>query len=221
MKKAFFFDMDGVLADTETEWDRLGYDDLLKRHFGEELFNQVEVNSGTSIKSIFDNFVKVGWLGDYQAFHDANIEMGEQIYHSISLTPGVEELIDYLSAKQFVIGVVSSSPLMWVETLTSRLKNKSNLSHLISVNNHETLLPKPAPDPYLYAMKQVGVSPNRTIVLEDSQTGVTASKSAGATTICFTGHHHGHDWQVMPKDADFYAGSMKSVQEIVAKLELN
>lgn len=220
MKKAFFFDMDGVLADTETEWDRLGYDDLLKKHFGEELFARVQVNSGTSIKGIFDQFVAIGWTGDYQSFHEANIEMGNKIYHNIPLSPGIDDLIHYLSDQNFTIGIVSSSPLVWVEQLTSRLKHKASITHLISVNNHATLRPKPAPDPYLYAMKKAGVVAENTIILEDSVTGVTAAKAAGATVICFTAHNHGHKWQVMPENADFYTASMQEVQEIVAKIGL-
>jgi len=221
MQKAFFFDMDGVLADTETEWDRLGYDKLLKNHFGEALFNKVKVNGGTAIKTIFDNFVRAGWRGDYQSFHNANLAMSKQIYDTIPLTDGLEEFLDFLSSQKIVIGVVSSSPLVWIEALTSRLRNKALLSHLISVNNHPNLRSKPSPDPYLYAMELVGAEPGRTIVLEDSETGVSASKSAGANTICFTGHHHGLEWQIMPDNADFYASSIDQVRELVEKLGLN
>lgn len=217
MKKAFFFDMDGVLADSEGEWNRLGYDNLLKEHFGEELFAKVKTISGVSIKDLFDNFVSAGWRGDYQSFHEANMRMAEKIYDTIPLSPNIEELIDALIERDFVIGIVSGSPLEWVNTLISRLKNKSKISLLLSVNNHKTLKAKPSPDPYLYAMKQLNMSPEDTIVLEDSVPGVNSAKEAGAKVICLT-EHHKHSWQTMPANADYYAASMKEVQAVVDKI---
>ncbi len=217
MKKAFFFDMDGVLADSETEWERLGFDDLLREHFGDELFQKVKIKPGISIKRVFDEYVSAGWDGDYQSFHEANMRMAEKIYHTIPLTDGLEDLIDYLFENEFIIGVVSSSPREWVDILTSRIKNKEKIKFLLSVNTHKTLRSKPEPDPYLYAMENVGVDPVNTIVLEDSLPGVTSAKSAGATSICFTAHHT-NTLQDVPNNADYYAASMQEVQAIVDKI---
>lgn len=49
---------------------------------------------------------------------------------------------------------------------------------------------KPAPDLFLFAADQMGVSPDRCVVIEDSVTGVTAGVAAGMVTIGFTGTHH-------------------------------
>lgn len=220
MKKAFLFDMDGVLADTESMWDKLGYDDLLKSHFGEKLFNQVKIASGTAIKSIFDAFVQAGWQGDYPSFHRLNVAMALEIYPKVPLSPGADDLIHFLHKKDFRIGIVSSSPPDWIELLISRLQNRHLISYVLSVNTHKTLRPKPSPDPYVYAMKALAVTPRRTIILEDSRNGVIAGKASGATVICFTGHNHGYDWQIRPDNADYYAASMDEVQRVVAKLGL-
>ena len=220
MKKAFLFDMDGVLADTETMWDKLGYDDLLIDFFGQELFEKVPVKSGMSFRGIFDTFVAAGWQGEYKPFHDRNIEMGNSIYPSIPLSPGVDELIKYLSDDGFTIGIVSSSPIEWVNQLVSRFKSYDLIKYFLSVNNHKTLKPKPSPDPYLHAMKELAVNPHRTIILEDSATGVAAAKASGATTICYTAYNRGFSWQIMPENADYYAKNMGDVMDIVAKIDL-
>ncbi len=216
--KAFLFDMDGVLADSETEWDRQGYDKLLKEHFGDELFAKVEIRGGVSIKGIFDLYVAAGWSGEYEPFEKKCIEMGERIYGTIPLTKGINELIQYLANEGFKIGVVSSSLLLWVNTLVGRIKEKDRISLILSVNNHPTLRAKPAPDPYIHAMEQLGVKPKDTIILEDSLTGVTAAKASGAKVICFTEFHHGYDWQPLPDNADYYAKDTAEVRTIVAKL---
>ncbi|MBP9702423.1 HAD family phosphatase [Candidatus Woesebacteria bacterium] len=216
--KAFLFDMDGVLADTETEWERIGFDQLLKEHFGDVLFAKVEVRGGVSIKGIFDLYVAAGWSGDYEPFEKKCIEMGERIYGTIPLTEKLNELIKYLAGEGYKIGVVSSSLLPWVKTLVDRIAENKSISLILSVNNHPTLKSKPAPDPYIHAMEKLGVKPEKTIILEDSQTGVTAAKASGAHVICFTEYHHGYDWQPLPENADYYAKDVTEVREIVAKL---
>lgn len=50
--------------------------------------------------------------------------------------------------------------------------------------------PKPAPDLFLYAARQMGAAPERCVVIEDSVTGVTAGVAAGMQVIGFTGAHH-------------------------------
>jgi HAD superfamily hydrolase (TIGR01509 family) len=49
---------------------------------------------------------------------------------------------------------------------------------------------KPAPDLFLLAAKGMGASPSRTLVVEDSLTGVQAGKAAGMNVWAFTGGSH-------------------------------
>jgi sugar-phosphatase len=42
---------------------------------------------------------------------------------------------------------------------------------------------KPDPEGYLLAARQLGVDPRRTVVVEDTESGVTAARAAGATVI--------------------------------------
>jgi beta-phosphoglucomutase-like phosphatase (HAD superfamily) len=58
---------------------------------------------------------------------------------------------------------------------------------------------KPAPDLFLYAAAQMGASPARTLVIEDSISGVQAGKAAGMTVWGFVGggHYGGRDGQAI------------------------
>lgn len=52
--------------------------------------------------------------------------------------------------------------------------------------------PKPAPDVFLYAAKQMGADPKNTIVVEDSVHGIHGAKAAGMRVIGFTGGSHSY-----------------------------
>ena len=50
--------------------------------------------------------------------------------------------------------------------------------------------PKPAPDLFLHAATRFGISPGRTLVIEDSVTGTKAGIAAGMTVFGYTGLSH-------------------------------
>src|SRR5215475_9318010 len=62
---------------------------------------------------------------------------------------------------------------------------------------------KPAPDLFLHAAAQMKAAPIKTLVVEDSVSGVTAAKAAGMTVWGFVGgsHHRLHDGRSMLRDA--------------------
>lgn len=49
---------------------------------------------------------------------------------------------------------------------------------------------KPEPDLFIYAAKQMGVSPDRCLVIEDSSNGVKAARTAGMKVLGFIGGGH-------------------------------
>ncbi|HLG81840.1 MAG TPA: HAD family hydrolase [Bradyrhizobium sp.] len=77
---------------------------------------------------------------------------------------------------------------------------------------------KPAPDLFLYAAAQMQAVPQRTLVIEDSVSGVTAGKAAGMTVWGFVGgsHYRSRDGRAMlyeagadrvfDRMADFWSG---------------
>ena len=50
--------------------------------------------------------------------------------------------------------------------------------------------PKPAPDVYLYAAREMGRKPAQCLVIEDSLPGVQAALAAGMRVLAFTGGRH-------------------------------
>jgi HAD superfamily hydrolase (TIGR01509 family) len=76
--------------------------------------------------------------------------------------------------------------------------------------------PKPSPELYLHAAKQMGnVPPERCLVIEDSVVGVTAGKSSGMSVIGFVGanHHHKESENLLLKAGAFT--TIKDFSEIL------
>lgn len=46
---------------------------------------------------------------------------------------------------------------------------------------------KPEPDPYLFALRILGVKPSEAIVFEDSAVGIAAARAAGCHAIGYSG----------------------------------
>jgi len=63
--------------------------------------------------------------------------------------------------------------------------NEDNIFTKIQVER-----PKPYPDLFLFAAVRMGVSPEKTLVLEDSEAGVQAGKAAGMRVWGYTGTSH-------------------------------
>lgn len=81
---------------------------------------------------------------------------------------------------------------------------------------------KPAPDLFLYAADKMGVTPDRCIVIEDSDRGVLAAKAAGMVVFGFTGASHINSVEQQQKliiaGADMIFEEMQSLPALVRSL---
>jgi HAD superfamily hydrolase (TIGR01509 family) len=95
---------------------------------------------------------------------------------------GARDLLEKLRAQGTPIGLVSNSPLPFVQRSLEIVGFESIFDAVVS--GHEVAAPKPAPDPYLEACRRLGVEAGPSVVaLEDSPTGVAAARAAGLTVI--------------------------------------
>ncbi len=96
--------------------------------------------------------------------------------------PGVEALLDELTAAGVPLGIASSSPETWVDTHLVRLGLRDHFTVIASRDQVEGR-GKPDPASYRYATRELGADPARTIAIEDSNPGVTAALAAGLTVV--------------------------------------
>lgn len=115
-------------------------------------------------------------------------EVDRRLATELSAVDGVERAIAH-SGERFCIASNSNA-----ERIAMMLR-KTGLSGLFNGNIYSAFdvpngKPKPAPDVFLHAARQMGAEPARTIVIEDSVHGVKAAKAAGMRVIGFTGGAH-------------------------------
>ncbi len=181
------FDCDGVLIDSEVISTRatiralasFGYQiseaDAQRRFVG---------RSYTSIKGD----IEADWGRALPASFNADLERMTLEVMGKELQPikGVGAVLSALVSKRCV---ASSSSIEWIrQGLTSTGLIHHLEPHLFSASMVEN--GKPAPDIFLYAAEQMGIAPDRTVVIEDSLPGVEAGVAAGMTVIGFTGGSH-------------------------------
>ena len=93
--------------------------------------------------------------------------------------PGALPLLSQLRQAGIKIAIASASKN--APDVVGRL----NLSSVIDVlcDGHSVDRPKPAPDLFLFAAKQLGIPPEACVVVEDAEAGVDAAIAAGMRSI--------------------------------------
>jgi HAD superfamily hydrolase (TIGR01509 family) len=209
--KAFIFDMDGVLIDSESAWVP-HQQKFSKNLFGDEVYAKIGSTVGLSIDTIYENAVKHGFEMDMDEYYAVYDKQAQIIYSEAEPTQDISYLISYLQQHGFKIGLVSSSRGIWIELALNKLDIKDAFDYILSLNDEKAMKPKPHPDGYLAAMQALSVTPEHAFILEDSNFGIAAARASGAYTIGYTEHllpdyvQHG---------ADAYASDVGEIIELI------
>jgi HAD superfamily hydrolase (TIGR01509 family) len=182
MKKVFIFDMDGVIIDNEHLWE-IEKEKIYLTFFGKDIYEKMGTTVGLNVDGIYDKAVALGAQIDRNALTDAFNISAKHVYHVAPFTKGLEKLSSALLQSGYRLAIVSASPIAWIQEVTTRLPFEKDISLIISLHEHEELGHKPSPDGYNFAMKELGVTPEETVILEDSNVGIASAKASGAFTI--------------------------------------
>lgn len=211
MNKAFLFDMDGVLVNSEPVWEEVERE-RLTGFFGPEVFAKIGSLVGLGVIDVMKRARELGAVFDSAEYLKIADDMAKVVYARSPITENVDMLVEKLLSLGFRLGLVTQSPPQWVEQVVPRLSFMKNLETLVSLYNHPELARKPSPDGYMYAFKSLGASPQRSVVLEDSNFGIQSGKASGAFTIGYRGNLvSGYEQE----GADAYADTMADVEKLV------
>lgn len=182
MYEAVIFDMDGLMFDTEPIWASCWPKTAIE--FGVEcmegLADAMRGTNGAEAVSIIRE-----WYGDEvdpKAFVDRFYEIAnEALAHGAEKKPGLDRLLEYLKIEGIPMAVASSSSR---EMIKANLIRGGILPYFDSiVSGIEVEHAKPYPDVFLKAADELGVPPQKSLVLEDSYNGVRAGFAGGFHTV--------------------------------------
>ena len=214
---AVIFDMDGVIVNSEPlhqECERemfKGLDIVLSQEDHDQFLG---VSGSDMWKQIIDRFdlkESVEHLIEIQ--NDCFIKKLESS-KPLPIIKGVKTLIQSLSENQIVIMLASSSSQRLVSEVLRLSKLKNYFTYVIS--GSEVTNSKPAPDIFLKAAMAGGINPDKCVVIEDSENGITAAKRAGMKVIGFLNGFNAEE-SVSNADlivSDFSEISLKTLNEL-------
>ena len=180
LPQGIFFDMDGLLVDTEPYW--LQTERELMAEFG------VHWRSEDQLFCLGGPMEKVGrYMSDLaesrqspEWFASELIDRMSEKFTLISPMPGISQLLSEISENHIPAALVSASPRRLVDAVLASIPNHP---FALSISADDVVRGKPHPDPYLKAAALLQVAIENSLILEDSPTGVTAARASGAWVV--------------------------------------
>lgn len=178
--RAFLWDMDGLLVDSEPLW-YLVERDFARRRGAEFTEEHGARNIGKGIKHTVHLMHELfGFAVDVERDVAELIESFMARTGELTLKPGAAELLERTRGV-YGLALASSSHRRLVEKTLDRFGLRPTFGAVVS--GEDVARPKPAPDLFLRAAELLGVPIGECVVLEDSIAGVTAGRAAGAIVI--------------------------------------
>ena len=178
---AVFFDMDGLLVDSEPSW--LESEKQVTQTYGYQWTSDDQVAClGGPLSRIGEYmFARCDNQKSPSYFTQKLIDVQcAKLQGNTPLMPGAMELVRQLQAEGIPTALVSASPRNIVDAV---LENLGGSPFPFSISSDDVVNTKPHPDAYLLAAKKIGVDISHSLVFEDSLTGVSAARASGAWLI--------------------------------------
>ena len=179
--EAVFFDMDGLLVDSEPLWLESEREITAEYGYAWQPQDQVACLGGPLTRLGQYMFDRCNQVQSPEYFTARIIHMqAEKMRRKMPLMPGALNLITELQSHGIKTALVSASPRVIVDAVLTGIG--SDLFPF-SISSDDVTRTKPFPDAYLLAAQKSGSAIENCLVFEDSLTGVQAAKESGAWLI--------------------------------------
>jgi len=180
------FDCDGVLVDSEALSCRCLME-LLRRHgIDIELDTVFDKFLGRSIAAVAEHYQELGCVMPDNFPDELSTLVRKAFTDSLQAVTDVQSVLLSLDTAYCVASSSDLERVIFSLELTGLLPLFTGRVFTTQMVQRG----KPAPDLFLYAAASMAVEPTRTLVVEDSVSGVKAAKAAGMTVWGFAGGSH-------------------------------
>lgn len=211
MVRAVIFDMDGVLVDTERDWD------ASRRQVAEALSGTWKPEATTDMIGMsapeWSLYMRdeLGVDGKPEEISRRVVEeMLRRVGSDPPLLPGAAEAVEAM-ARRWPLGLASSANR---EVIDAVLQG-SGLAPFFAatVSSEEVDRGKPAPDVYLAAANALVAEPADAVAIEDSSNGIRSAAAAGMTVVALPNAHYPPDAEALCL-AEFTLGSLDELEAL-------
>ena len=206
--KAVIFDMDGVLVDSQPYHFKADIETMSEygvvkdQKFYEKFAGTLTSDRMRILKNLFKLDIPVEEM--VKKREDMILEIMAR--EDIKPVSGIPEFLKSIKNRGLKTAVASSSGYDLIGLILSRLGISEYFDSITSGNDVKR--GKPDPDVFLLAAERIGVNPRDCFVVEDSENGVKAAKSAGMKALGYINPTSGYQCLDM---ADFITDDFKKV----------
>ena len=201
--KAVFFGSIGTIAET-SEIQRRSYNLAFKKFGIDCYWNVANYCSMLSVpggkERVKDHTVPNLCKKDIETIHSYKEEFYSQLIEEEDIIRGqFVEVFHHCKASEIKLGLVTTTSKNNIDSLSKAFNTKVNFSDFdIITTNTDCKNPKPDPEVYEKALKSVGLKPEETLAIEDTQVNLHAPTSAKIKTILFPGEYSNYDQSAKP-----------------------
>ena len=194
--QALIFDCDGVLVDTERDGHRVAFNAAFKAigwttEWSVERYGELLTTAGGKerMRRYFD---EIGWPvpeaerdAAIASLHKLKTDLFMELIESgaLPLRAGVARIVDEAIAAKLKIAVCSTSNERAVQAVVDKMLGAKRSQHIKVFAGDIVAKKKPDPAIYDLAAQDLGLDPKKCVVVEDSNNGLRAAKSANMNCI--------------------------------------
>ena len=181
--KAFLFDLDGVLIDSEPLHGKAWKETA--SHFDLNLtYKQIKLLRGRKRIDCANELVKlISKTVKIEEVLKIHKPISRRLILSAQAMSGSESLIKRCHKQNIPMALVTSSSSESLKTKTAPHKWMNLFSTCVLGDDKLLAKGKPAPDPYLLAAEKLNIAPENCWAVEDSISGVTSALKAGCFVL--------------------------------------
>ena len=181
--RAFLFDFDGLIIDTETA-SRAGWRWLYQEHGHELPPDKWKLMVGTvggwdpwgHLEELAGEPLDRDTLNERRYAHELTLIEAEE------LRPGISDYFAAAERHGLKRAIVSSASRQWIDMHLDRLERTIGWDAIVTAD-HDAERAKPRPTLYLEALDRLGVEAADAIAFEDSPNGALGAKRAGIYVV--------------------------------------